>query len=115
MQANQSAREAELEEVRSKAEHYEDKSMSMKLFTTVKVRAEMIKDFLEGKMSTWDPVAASSAWEEIKLLYSDSEGEDDQHMEERAGLSQGDLSRALNFTFASGVGEEEVGAEDVTK
>ena len=37
MQATLSARETELEEVRSRAEHYEDKSMSMKLFTTVKV------------------------------------------------------------------------------
>ena len=56
-----SAQEAELKEAQSKAEYYEDKSMSMNLFTTVKVRAEMVKDYTKGRMSAWNPEAAFSA------------------------------------------------------
>ena len=71
-----SVRDKELKDAKYKAEYYKDKSTSMKLFTTVKVRAEITRDFSEGKASTWDLAAASLAWEEMKLLYSDSEGED---------------------------------------
>ena len=60
--------------------------MSIKLFTMVKVRVEMVKDYMEGKMSTWDPKANFSAWNKMKLLYSDCEGEEDQIMAEQAGL-----------------------------
>ena len=82
LEALMSVREKELKDSQSKVEYYEDKSTSMKLYTTVKVRAEMTKEYSEGKATTWDPAAASSAWEEMKLLYSDSKGEDDQDVED---------------------------------
>ena len=82
-----SARDKELKDAQYRADYYEDRSTSMKLFTTVKVRAEMMKEFSEGRATDWDPVAAASAWEEMKLLYSDSEGEDEQATE-GAGPSQ---------------------------
>ena len=47
-----SAWEAEFKKVESKAEYYEDKSTSIELFTTVKVRAEMLKEYTEGKLSS---------------------------------------------------------------
>ena len=47
----------------------------------------MTKEFSEGKAANWDLAVASSAWEEMKLLYSDSEGEDEQATEE-VGPSQ---------------------------
>lgn len=68
---------------KTKVEYYEDKSMSIKLFTMEKVRAEMVKDYKEGRMSTWDPEASYSAWEKMKLLYSNSEGEEDQEAVEQ--------------------------------
>ena len=80
----------ELADAWYKVDYYEDKSTSMKLFTTVKIRAEMTKEYSEGKVANWDLAAASSAWEEMKLLYSDSEGEDDQGVED-IGPSQNSL------------------------
>ena len=77
-----SARDKELTDARYKADYYEDKSTSMKLFTTVKVREEMTKEYSEGKATNWDLAVASLAWEEMKLLYSDLEGEDDQGAED---------------------------------
>ena len=65
--------------------------MSIKLFTTVKVRAEMVKHYKEGRMLTWDPEVAYSAWEKMKLLYSDSKGEEDQEAVEQ--VSQGHPNR----------------------
>ena len=82
-----SARDKELKDAQYRVDYYEDRSTSMKLFTTVKVRAEIMKEFSEGRATDWDPVAATSAWEEMKLLYSDSEGEDEQ-VTEGAGPSQ---------------------------
>ena len=87
LETAQSAQEAELKEVKTKADCYEDKSMSIKLFTTVKVRVEMVKDYKEGMMSTWDLEVAYSTWEKMKLLYSDSEGNEDQEVVEQ--VSQG--------------------------
>ena len=82
-----SARDKELKDAQYSVDYYEDRSTSMKLFTTMKVRAEMMKEFSEGRATNWDPVAASSAWEEMKFLYSDSEGEDEQATED-VGPSQ---------------------------
>ena len=47
--------EAELKKVELKVEYYEDKSRIIKMFTIVKVRAEIMKEFTEGKSSSWDP------------------------------------------------------------
>ena len=58
LEAAHSTREAKLKEAWSKVGYYEYKSRSIKLFTIVKVRAEMLKDYKEGKMSTWDPDVA---------------------------------------------------------
>ena len=44
-----SIQDKELADAQYKADYYEDKSTSMKLFTTVKVRAEMTREFSEGK------------------------------------------------------------------
>jgi len=77
-----SAREKELKDAQYRADSYEEKSTSIKLFTTVKVRAKKTKEFSEGKATDWDPAAAASAWEEIKLLYSDSEGEEEYKTED---------------------------------
>ena len=106
-----SARDKEMKDAQYRADYYEDKSTSMKLFTTVKVRAEMMKEFSEGKATGWDPIAASSAWEEMKLLYSDSDGEDEQAIEE-AGPSQtspcGDQGEEAEPGGATGVVVEDV-------
>ena len=81
LEAEVSARDKALKDAQYRANYFEGKSTSMKLFTTVKIRAEMVKEFSEGKAT------ASSAWEEIKLLYSDLEGED-EHATEDAGPSR---------------------------
>ena len=57
-EATLSTKEAELKRVESKVEYYEDKSTSIGLFTTVKVHAEMLKEYYEGKTSSWDPKVA---------------------------------------------------------
>ena len=77
----------------------------------VKVRAEMVKDYKEGRASTWDPEAAYSAWEKIKLLYTDSEGEEDQKAVEQ--VSQGCLSGVREGASRSGGVTEEVFVEKV--
>ena len=84
--------EAKFKKVESKAEYYEDKSTSIKLFTTVKVHAEMLKEYIEGKISTWDLEAAFSAWEKMKALYLDSEKEKDRLVVKPAGPSGSDPS-----------------------
>ena len=73
-----SSREAEFRKVESKAEYYKDKSTSIKLFTTVKVRAELLKEYTEGRISSWDTKVTFSAWKKMKTLYSESEEEGDQ-------------------------------------
>ena len=88
LEALMSVREKEMKDAKYKVEYYEDKSTSMKLFTTMKVRAEMTRDFSEGKASTWDLAAASSAWEEMKLFFSDLEGKDAQNVEEDVGQAE---------------------------
>ena len=85
----------------------------MKLFTIVKVQAEMMREYSEGKASFWDPVAASLAWEEMKLLYSNSEGEDEQNVEEDTGPSRALPSGTQGAVTGFGVGEEDVIVEDV--
>ena len=102
LEATYSIQNAELKELWSKVEQLEDKSMSIKLFTTVKVRAEMVKEFKEGKTSDWDPEAAFSAWEKMKLLYLDFEGEEDQEMAERADCGQSGPSGAEYLASGSG-------------
>ena len=109
------AQEIELKEAKSKAEHFEDKSTSMKLFTTVKVRTEMLKEYKEGQFSTWDPEAAFSAWEQMKLLYYDSKGEEEQQVDEPAGSSRVNPSGLKNVVPGSGVAEEEVTVEEIAE
>ena len=75
----------------------------------------MKKEYSEGKASSWDPVAASSAWEEMKLLYSDSEGEDEQNVEENNRPSRASPSGTQGAVTGSGVGEENVVVEDVVE
>ena len=87
LEADISVRDKAVKDAQYRADYFEDRSTSMKLFTTVKIRAEMVKEFSEGKAAAWDLEVASKAWEEMKLLYSDSEGEDEQATEE-AGPSQ---------------------------
>ena len=73
----------------------------MKLFTTVKVRAEMLKEYTKGKFFAWDPEDAFSTWEQMKLLYSDSEGEEEQQAGEPAGSSLVDPSGPKNVATGS--------------
>ena len=63
MKATLSAREDEFKKVEFNVEYYKDKSISIELFTTIKVRAKMLKEYTEGKNYSWDPEAALSAWE----------------------------------------------------
>ena len=42
-------REDKLKKVEQKAKYYEDKCTSIEMFTTIKVRVEMMKEFVEGK------------------------------------------------------------------
>ena len=111
LEALVSARDKDLKDARYRVDYYEDRSTSMKLFTTVKVRAEMMKEFSEGKATGWDLAAASLAWEEMKLLYSDSEGEDEQATED-AGHSQpsprGDQGEAIELAGTTDVVIEDV-------
>ena len=115
LEALMSVWEKELKDAQVKAEYYEDKLTSMKLFTTVKVQAEMARDYSEGKASSWDLVAASSAWEEMKLLYSDSKGEDDQNVEEDVGSSRVSLSGTQGAIAGSRAGGEEVVVKNVVE
>ena len=73
----------------------------------------MMKEFSEGKATGWDPAAASSAWEEMKLLYTDSEGEDEQATEE-AGPSQPSQRRTQGEVTELG-DPTEVVVEDVVE
>ena len=50
-----SIQEAELKQVEWHAEYYEDKSSSIEMHTTVKVRAKMLKEYIERKTFSWDP------------------------------------------------------------
>ena len=72
-----SVRVAELKRVEWHADYYEDKSSSIKMYTTVKVRAEIMKKFAKGKTSSWNPEAAFKSSEKMKTLYSESEEEDE--------------------------------------
>ena len=55
------AKEAKLKQVEFNAKYYEDKSTSINLFTIVKVHADMLKEYSEGKISSRDPEAAFAA------------------------------------------------------
>ena len=46
------AREAELEKVKERADYYEDKCTSIEMYTTVKLRAEAMKQYSEGQASS---------------------------------------------------------------
>ena len=110
-------REAELKKVEQKAEYYEDKSSSMKMYTTVKIYAEMKRQFLDGKASSWDTKASFKSWEKMKTLYSKSEGEN-EHQEasvEPTGTSGNDPSGQKDGSSGSGVVEEEVVVEDIVE
>ena len=50
-------REAELKRFKQRAEYYEDKSSSIEMYITVKVRTEMMREYLGGKASSWDTEA----------------------------------------------------------
>ena len=88
LEAVHSAWEVQLKEAQSKPEYYKNKSTSIRLSTIVKIRAKMLKDYTEGKMSTWDLEVAFLAWEKMKVLYSDSEGEEDHQVVKQAGPSE---------------------------
>ena len=49
-----SMQKAKLRKIDYKAKYYEDKSRIIKMFTIVKVPVEIMKDFTEGKFSSWD-------------------------------------------------------------
>ena len=49
-----SAWETELKKVKSDVKYCEDKSISIKLFTTIKVCAKMLKEYTEGTLSSWN-------------------------------------------------------------
>ena len=76
-EATISLREVELKQVEQRVEYYQDKSSSMEMYTTVKIRVEMMRDFLDEKASSWDIKAISALGEKMKTLYSESEGEDE--------------------------------------
>ena len=110
-----STQEVEFKKVESKAKYYEDKSTSIELFTTVKVHAKMLKEYTEGKLSSWDPKAAFPAWEKMKTLYSGSDEEGDQQKVKPAGSSGSDPSGARDGVSGSGATGEEVVVDDVAK
>ena len=74
----------------------------------------MTKEYSEGKATTWDPAAASSAWEEMKLLYYYLEGEDDQGVED-IGPSQISPSETQGDVVGLGDGGKGVVAEEVVE
>ena len=59
----------EHEKVDGKAEYYEEKSRSIEMFNTIKVCAELLREFIDGKSSSWNPEAKFIAWEKMKTLY----------------------------------------------
>ena len=67
-------RETELKQIEWQAEYYKDKSSSIEMYTTVKVRAEMLKEYTKGKSSSLDSKAAFKDREKMKMLYSESKG-----------------------------------------
>ena len=71
-----SVQEAELKKVEEKFEYYVDKYYSIETFTSMKVRAEIMKEFKDGKSSSSDPEADFMYWEQIKTFYSESEEEE---------------------------------------
>ena len=74
----------------------------------------MTKEYSKGKSSTWDSIATSSAWEEMKLLYSDSEGEADQDVKD-IGPSRVSPSGTHAEMASLGDGGEGVIVEDVVE
>ena len=110
VEAALSAQEAELKKVETKAEYYDEKSTSIELFTTVKVHAEMLKEYTEGKISSWDSEVAFSAWEKMKTLYSESNGEGEQQEVEPVVPS-----RPRDGAYGSRAANEEVVVEEVVE
>ena len=107
--------EAEFKKVESMAEYCEDKSTNIELFNVFKVRAEMVKEYTEGTIFSWDPEATFSAWEKMKTLYLESDGEGDQQEVEPAGPSRSNPSIPRDGAFGSGATKEEVVVEDVVE
>ena len=107
--------EVELKKVKSDAEYYEDKSTSIELFTTVKVHVEILKEYTEGKLSSWDPEATFSVWEKMRTLYSRSDEEEDWKKVELAGTSRGVSSEAGKRASGSGAVEEGVIVEEIAE
>ena len=110
-----SAKEAELKQVEYKAEYFGDNSISIKLFTTVKVYAEMLKEYAEGRISSWDLKAAFIAWKKMKTLYLESNGEGEQQEVEPVGPSRSEPSKPRDGASGSGAADEEVVVEDVVE
>ena len=54
-------REVELNRVKQRVEYYQDKSSSMERYSMVKICAEMMRDFLDRKASSWDIKATFSS------------------------------------------------------
>ena len=78
---------------------------------TVKVRAEMMKEFTEGKTSSWDPEAEFKSWEKMKTLYSKFEGKDEPQAV--AFVKPTEPSKEKGGASRSGVLEDEVVVEYV--
>ena len=74
----------------------------------------MTKEYSEGMATNWDPATAFSAWEEIKLLYSDLDREDDQGTED-IGSSQNSPRGTQGDVAGLEDGGEGVVAEDVVE
>ena len=115
MKAAFSTQEAKFKKVESKAKYYKDKSTSIELFTTVKVCAEMLKEYIEGRISSWDTEVAFSTWEKMKTFYSESDEEGDQQEVEPINSSESDPSGPRDGAFGSKAAQEEVVVEDVAE
>ena len=115
-EATLSLQKAELNQVEQQAKYYKDKSSSIKMYTMVKVRVEMLKEYTKGKTSSWDPEVAFKAWEKMNTLYSEFEGEDELQevgSVEPNGTSGKEPSRQKDGTSRSRVVEENFVVEHV--
>ena len=66
VKATLSAQDAKLQKVMDKAEYYKNKYRSIEMFTTVKVRTEVIQEYVDGKSSSWNLEADFKSWEKMK-------------------------------------------------
>ena len=75
----------------------------------------MLTAYIEGRISYWDAEAAFSAWEKMKTLYSESNGEGEQQEIELVMPNRSELSGLRDGASGSGATNEKVIVEDVVE